>query len=90
MARRGRPTVEIAVEVGCNAVTVDTWRLRAAWPPSTGSATPRCERTGGPFGLKPWRANSFKVSPDPELVEKIRDLVEIYMRFPRISGHLTS
>ena len=27
------------------------------------------------FGLKPWRADSFKVSPDPDLVEKIRDLV---------------
>jgi hypothetical protein len=26
------------------------------------------------FGLKPWRIDSFKVSPDPELVEKIRDL----------------
>jgi hypothetical protein len=25
------------------------------------------------FGLKPWREDSFKVSPDPQLVEKIRD-----------------
>jgi transposase len=24
------------------------------------------------FGLKPWRADEFKVSPDPDLVEKIR------------------
>lgn len=34
------------------------------------------------FGLKPWRADSFKVSPDPELVEKIRDLVALYMNPP--------
>ena len=34
------------------------------------------------FGLKPWRADSFKVSPDPELVEKIRDLVALYMSPP--------
>ena len=27
------------------------------------------------FGLKPWREDSFKVSPDPDLVEKVRDLV---------------
>ena len=27
------------------------------------------------FGLKPWRQDEFKVSPDPDLVEKIRDLV---------------
>ena len=29
------------------------------------------------FGLKPWREDSFKVSPDPDLVEKIRDLVAL-------------
>jgi len=34
------------------------------------------------FGLKPWREDSFKVSPDPELVEKIRDLVGLYMNPP--------
>ena len=34
------------------------------------------------FGLKPWRQDSFKVSPDPEIVEKIRDLVALYMNPP--------
>ena len=34
------------------------------------------------FGLKPWREDSFKVSPDPLLVEKIRDLVGLYMNPP--------
>ena len=34
------------------------------------------------FGLKPWREDSFKVSPDPQLVEKIRDLVGLYMNPP--------
>jgi transposase len=34
------------------------------------------------FGLKPWRQDEFKVSPDPELVEKIRDLVGLYMNQP--------
>ena len=34
------------------------------------------------FGLKPWRQDSFKVSPDPDLVEKIRDLVALYMSPP--------
>ena len=34
------------------------------------------------FGLKPWRQDSFKVSPDPNLVEKIRDLVGLYMSPP--------
>src|SRR6202522_654107 len=34
------------------------------------------------FGLKPWREDSFKVSPDPDLVEKVRDLVGLYMSPP--------
>lgn len=34
------------------------------------------------FGLKPWRQDSFKVSPDPLLVEKVRDLVGLYMNPP--------
>ncbi|MCA1699259.1 MAG: IS630 family transposase, partial [Actinobacteria bacterium] len=34
------------------------------------------------FGLKPWRHDEFKVSPDPDLVEKIRDLVALYMNPP--------
>ena len=34
------------------------------------------------FGLKPWRQDEFKVSPDPDLVEKIRDIVGLYMNPP--------
>jgi transposase len=34
------------------------------------------------FGLKPWRQDEFKVSPDPELVEKIRDIVALYLNPP--------
>jgi transposase len=34
------------------------------------------------FGLKPWRQDSFKVSPDPDLIEKIRDIVGLYLNPP--------
>ncbi|MFN8212079.1 MAG: hypothetical protein U0R27_00355 [Candidatus Nanopelagicales bacterium] len=34
------------------------------------------------FGLKPWLAEEFKVSPDPDLVEKVRDIVGLYMSPP--------
>jgi len=34
------------------------------------------------FGLKPWREDEFKISPDPDLVEKIRDIVALYMNPP--------
>ena len=55
---------------------------RGVWPPSTGSRTPRWREIWRAFGLKPWREDEFKVSPDPELVEKIRDLVALYMNPP--------
>ena len=34
------------------------------------------------FGLKPWVQDEFKISPDPLLVEKIRDIVALYMSPP--------
>lgn len=34
------------------------------------------------FGLKPWRQDSFKISPDPDLIEKVRDLVGLYINPP--------
>jgi transposase len=34
------------------------------------------------FGLKPWRQDEFKVSPDPQLIEKIRDIVGLYLSPP--------
>ena len=34
------------------------------------------------FGLKPWEIDEFKISPDPQLVDKIRDIVGLYMNPP--------
>jgi transposase/DNA-binding CsgD family transcriptional regulator len=34
------------------------------------------------FGLKPWREDEFKISPDPDLIDKVRDLVGLYMNPP--------
>jgi len=34
------------------------------------------------FGLRPWEIDEFKISPDPQLVEKIRDIVGLYMNPP--------
>ena len=34
------------------------------------------------FGLKPWEIDEFKIFPDPQLVEKIRDIVGLYMNPP--------
>jgi transposase len=34
------------------------------------------------FGLQPHRTERFKLSPDPQLVEKVRDIVGLYMNPP--------
>ena len=34
------------------------------------------------FGLRPHRSEKFKLSPDPMLVEKVRDIVGLYLDPP--------
>ncbi|MFG2638985.1 IS630 family transposase [Streptomyces sp. NPDC048362] len=34
------------------------------------------------FGLQPWRTETFKVFPDPMLIDKIRDVVGLYLAPP--------
>jgi transposase len=34
------------------------------------------------FGLKPHRSETFKLSPDPQLIEKVRDIVGLYIDPP--------
>ena len=34
------------------------------------------------FGLQPWRTEHFKISPDPLLIDKIRDVIGLYLAPP--------
>ena len=34
------------------------------------------------FGLRPHRSETFKLSPDPLLIEKVRDIVGLYVNPP--------
>ena len=34
------------------------------------------------FGLQPWRAETFKISPDPLLIGRVRDVVGLYLAPP--------
>ena len=34
------------------------------------------------FGLQPWRTEDFKISPDPLLIDKVRDVVGLYLDPP--------
>jgi len=52
------------------------------WPGGWGSRRHRCTGSGGRFGLQPWRTEDFKISPDPLLTGKIRDVVGLYLAPP--------
>lgn len=59
-----------------------------ARPPKTGQAMARqvgyalstIHRIGRAFGLQPHRSETFKLSGDPLFVEKVRDIVGLYLR----------
>ena len=48
----------------------------------TGLSNATVSRIWRAFGLQPHRAETFKLSPDPLLVEKVRDIVGLYMDPP--------
>lgn len=48
----------------------------------TGLSRMAISRIWRAFGLQPHRTESFKLSPDPLLIEKVRDIVGLYMNPP--------
>jgi transposase len=53
-----------------------------SWQSGWGSRRPACTASGGRSGLQPWRVEDFKISPDPLLIDKIRDVVGLYLAPP--------
>jgi len=49
---------------------------------ATGLSRMTISRIWHAFGLEPHRADTFKLSPDPLLIEKVRDIVGLYMNPP--------
>jgi transposase len=49
---------------------------------ATGMSQRTVARVWNAFGLKPWLADTFKLSEDPLFVEKVRDVVGLYMNPP--------
>ena len=43
---------------------------------------PTIARIWKAFGLKPWREDTFKLSEDPLFVDKVRDVVGLYLNPP--------
>src|SRR6266566_7046081 len=57
------------------------WRPRSM-AKATGFSHMTISRVWRAFGLKPHRSETFKLSPDPLLVEKVRDIVGLYLNPP--------
>jgi transposase len=49
---------------------------------ATGLSRMTISRIWHAFGLQPHRTETFKLSPDPLLIEKVRDIVGLYMNPP--------
>ena len=50
---------------------------------ATGVSPMRVHRLWQAFGLQPHRTKSFKLSPDPLLIDKVRDIVGLYLNPPQ-------
>jgi transposase len=57
------------------------WSVRAL-AAATGMSRPTVHRIWRAFGLQPHRSETFKLSPDPQLIEKVRDIVGLYLHPP--------
>jgi transposase len=49
---------------------------------ATGMSQPTISRIWKAFGLKPWATDNFKLSEDPFFIDKVRDVVGLYMNPP--------
>jgi len=49
---------------------------------ATGMSQTGIRRIWGAFGLKPHLTDSFKLSPDPQFIDKVRDIVGLYVNPP--------
>jgi hypothetical protein len=49
---------------------------------ATGLSRMTISRIWHAFGLQPHRTDTFNLSPDPQLVDKVRDIVGLYMNPP--------
>ena len=73
-----RVIVKTLEEQPPNATHWSTRSMAAA----TGMSQTAISRIWRAFGLKPHQSESFKLSPDPQFIDKIRDVVGLYLNPP--------
>jgi transposase len=73
-----RVIVKTLEEQPANATHWSTRSLAAA----TGMSQSAVSRIWRAFGLKPQQTEAFKLSPDPQFIDKVRDIVGLYLNPP--------
>ena len=73
-----RVIVKTLEEQPANATHWSTRSMAAA----TGMSQSAVSRIWRAFGLKPHRTEAFKLSPDPQFIDKVRDIVGLYLNPP--------
>ncbi len=73
-----RVIVKTLEESPSNATHWSTRSMAAA----TGMSQTAVSRIWRAFGLKPHQTEAFKLSPDPQFIEKVRDIVGLYLNPP--------
>jgi transposase len=73
-----RVLVKTLEEQPTNATHWSTRSMAAA----TGMSQTAVSRIWRAFGLRPHRTETFKLSPDPQFVDKVRDIVGLYLNPP--------
>jgi transposase len=73
-----RAIVKTLEEQPANATHWSTRSMAAA----TGMSQSAISRIWRAFGLKPHRTEHFKLSPDPQFIDKVRDIVGLYLNPP--------
>ena len=73
-----RVIVKTLEEQPANATHWSTRSMAAA----TGMSQTAISRIWRAFGLKPHRTEEFKLSPDPQFIDKVRDIVGLYLNPP--------
>jgi transposase len=73
-----RVVVKTLEEQPANATHWSTRSLAQA----TGMSQSAISRIWRAFGLKPYQTETFKLSPDPQFIDKVRDIVGLYLNPP--------
>lgn len=73
-----RVLVKTLEETPANATHWSTRSMAAA----TGMSQTAVSKIWRAFGLKPHRVDEFKLSPDPQFIEKVHDIVGLYLNPP--------